>query len=294
MDEVKIYEPAEIEQTPFPQDQVENPTESSGKQSSGLFSPKTSNQTNFPLKRVSHELISQALNTRSKKVRGQFQLTESGGFRIGNYEPGVSGEMVLTPAGQTAKNMAGQVTFAIDAETGDVIFLGEIRGGTIDIGNNFYVDVDGNVIANAIQLSSSVVIGSTNGLDQLFTASEDDVTGSSFTIDLAFPTIVHITVTGGGYVEQAGAGDVSGNGLLRLYVDSSEKRRSFITGREVGGDRAGNFSILGSCALTYTATLSKGSHTIKLVGVCDQVLGTSQFRLYNYALTLVTLGAVFG
>lgn len=295
MDNNKVYEPVEVQPVPFPQQDANAvPVISSGGGvGKGAYQPPVSTPQIFPYRRVAHELLSEVLSTRSRKVRGQFDLVDSGGFRIGTYEPGVSGEMVLTPAGQAAKNKAGQITFAIDAETGDVVFLGEIRGGTIDIGNNFSVDAVGNVIANAIQLSTSLAISSSAGINQLFTSGTPaDVTGSSVSFTLENDSILLFVLTAAGWIYNNGAGSFTGNGLLRIIIDGSDNARALMNGGTVGADTIGGTGLT-TMAVTIVRTLAKGAHTLKVTGACDAGVGSPGFNLYQFEHSVVTLGAIF-
>ena len=96
----------------------------------GTFAPTVSKEKTFPVKRTAVELLSTALNTKSRKILEEFELQQSGGFQIGDFKQGISGDMRLTPNGQTARNKSGITTFAIDGETGGAIFAGEIRAGS--------------------------------------------------------------------------------------------------------------------------------------------------------------------
>ena len=154
-EDLKVYSPTETEEVPFPQEGVAQFGES--QQSAGQsFSPKVTEDVNFPDPRMAHELISRALNTRSKKILQEFTLTEFGGLRIGKYQQGVSGEVLITGGGLVAKNSLGDETLVLDGETGDAIFAGIIQTGAIIagrviVGNNTWV-IDGDQDAPRILL----------------------------------------------------------------------------------------------------------------------------------------------
>jgi hypothetical protein len=139
MADEKVYSPTIIEENPFPGEaEVFLPTATGSKD---VLSPNTTKPKNMPVKRTAVELLSSALNTRSKKVLGNFELVGSGGFQIGKYENGVSGDVRLTPNGLTARNAAGNTTIALDGDTGDAVFAGQIQSGSVitgevKIGNN--------------------------------------------------------------------------------------------------------------------------------------------------------------
>src|SRR3990167_5163470 len=110
--EEKGFYPEEIVENPFPgEDTLLAIVES---QSPGIFSPTTTKEKAFPKKRTAVELLSTVLNTRSRKVLGEFELTQTGGFKVGNFEEGISGDLRITPNGLTARDIAGLTTFAID------------------------------------------------------------------------------------------------------------------------------------------------------------------------------------
>jgi hypothetical protein len=125
----KVYVPEVINENPFPGEVVQ-PLSSSFQPTGGNYTPATTIEKTFPIKRTAIELLSTALNTRSKKILQEFKLEQSGGFQIGNFEEGTSGDLRLTPNGITARNVAGLTTFDIDGDTGDAIFAGQVRAGS--------------------------------------------------------------------------------------------------------------------------------------------------------------------
>jgi hypothetical protein len=132
MDE-KTYFPEVAEDNPFPNEESQSVIvqESSPK---GNYTPATTKPTSFPTRKIAVELIGQALNTRSKKILQEFELQQSGGFKIGDYQSGESGDIRITPNGLTARNKAGLNTFVIDGDTGDAVFAGSIQSGSIITG----------------------------------------------------------------------------------------------------------------------------------------------------------------
>ena len=142
MAEEKIYTPEVIEETPFPDEPTILDTQNQPS-IGGNFAPTVSKEKTFPKKKIAVELLSTALNTRSRKILQEFKLEQSGGLQIGNFKEGISGDMRLTPNGQTARNKSGITTFAIDGDTGDAIFAGELKSGSIVTGT---VEItDGNI-----------------------------------------------------------------------------------------------------------------------------------------------------
>lgn len=147
--DLKVYTPSEIEETPFPQEgQASFQTTQST--SNETYSPKTTKEVDFPDRRVAHEVLSAALNTRSKKILQPFEFTQSGALQIGNYQEGVNGDIRISGAGIVARNSLGSNTFVLDSETGDAFFAGTIQTGTlisglVVVGNNSIIlDGDAN------------------------------------------------------------------------------------------------------------------------------------------------------
>jgi len=112
-----------------------------------ISSPQTIKDNPVPKKRISTELLSTSLNTKSKKILGEFQFADSGAIKVGKYENGVSGEVKISPNGVVAKNDAGIETFVLDGTTGSAVFAGTIQTGTlisgeVIVGNNSVI-IDG-------------------------------------------------------------------------------------------------------------------------------------------------------
>lgn len=129
--DLKIYTSEVIEDMPFPEQSGEaNLNSSSGKSGDTYTAEKISDQP-LPSKKVAHELLSQALNTRSRKVLAEFQFTEMGAIQIGKFQNGVSGDIRISPNGIVGRDSSGNTTFALDGETGDAIFKGKLMVGSL-------------------------------------------------------------------------------------------------------------------------------------------------------------------
>lgn len=144
MDE-KVYYPQTIEDLPFPQEGVEDLGVSQSTSRDTYANPTIKDQS-FPEKRQAVELLSTALNTRSRKILGEFGFTPSGAIQIGQYENGISGDVRISPNGILARNRSGLNTFALDGDTGDAIFAGQLRSGSIITGE--VVLGDSSIILN--------------------------------------------------------------------------------------------------------------------------------------------------
>lgn len=155
----KVYKPIEISDNPLP-GETETSVSSSQPKSGGVYSAGKTKDNAFPVKKIAMELMSVALNTKSRKILAEFEFTEHGAIQIGKYDNGVTGDLRITPSGITARDKAGITTFAIDGETGSAVFKGSIRagslmtggsivGGDININDVFTVDNQGNMVASS-------------------------------------------------------------------------------------------------------------------------------------------------
>lgn len=129
----KVYSNEVIQENPFPNGEVQVDSQSSSG-SGDLVTNTVIKENKIPRKRISNELLSTALNTRSRNILQEFNLTQSGGFKIGNYQEGVSGEISITPNGIVTKDKAGVTTIAIYGEDGSGVFKGSIQAGSIITG----------------------------------------------------------------------------------------------------------------------------------------------------------------
>lgn len=136
----KVYSPTVIADMPFPQEGGSDLT-TAQTTGGGVYSPETTKDNPFPVKRTAVELLSTALNTRSKRILQEFQFTKSGALQIGEYEEGVSGDIRISPNGIVARDNSGNTTISIDGTTGDVIISGTLQSrnvltGDLIVGNN--------------------------------------------------------------------------------------------------------------------------------------------------------------
>src|SRR3990167_4216235 len=140
MDEEKVFTHEVIQETPFPgEPEVIAPMAQPNP--IGTFTPSTVKEKSLPKKRTAVELLSTALNTRSRKILEEFELQQSGGLKIGDFKEGISGDLRITPNGLTARDIAGLTTFAIDGTTGDAVFKGTIKSGSVITGSLISGDI---------------------------------------------------------------------------------------------------------------------------------------------------------
>ena len=132
-DKEKVYEQEIVAYSPFPGGDI--PITTTQANPTGVYTPTVSKDKSVPRKKIATELLSTALNTRSKKILQEFQLEQSGGIQIGDFKEGITGDLRLTPNGLTARDLAGVTTFAIDGTTGDATFKGEVQAGSLISGS---------------------------------------------------------------------------------------------------------------------------------------------------------------
>lgn len=141
----KVYSPEVIEELPFPMGDSGDlmvSTPASGREGDKTFETERIEDFPIPTKQVAVELLSNALNTRSKKILQEFQFTPSGALQIGDYTDGESGDIRISPTGIIARNVSGTTTFLLDGETGDAFFTGTLRSQSLISGSVIVGDSD--------------------------------------------------------------------------------------------------------------------------------------------------------
>lgn len=149
MTDEKVYTPEVIQENPLPDGDtmVSLDAVQPGSKTTGEFAPSTIKDHAAPAKKVAHELMSSALNTRTRKVLEEFQFTPSGALQIGNYQDGDTGDIRISPNGIVARDVTGNTTFALDGTDGSAVFAGTIQtgaliSGVVAVGDNSVV-IDG-------------------------------------------------------------------------------------------------------------------------------------------------------
>lgn len=144
----KVYYPEIIETYPLPDTVVETETPAGTYTPKGDFTPSADVDEKFPPKSVAKELIGVSLNTKSQKILGNFTFGQVGAISIGTYESGVSGDIRLTPTGIVARNINGVTTFALDGSTGDAVFLGQVKAGSVVSDGDITISGTGAFVVN--------------------------------------------------------------------------------------------------------------------------------------------------
>ena len=140
MADSKTYLPEEITTEPFPApgDELVNAgsaTVAAGKEDQQLSPATTGVNKKFPERVIAHQTISESLNTKEKKILGNYQFGPQGAIQVGKYVSGTSGDIKITPDGVTARNSTGDTTFVLDGTTGDVTIKGTLESESVITGN---------------------------------------------------------------------------------------------------------------------------------------------------------------
>jgi hypothetical protein len=101
---------------------------------SKVFTQETVPDQPFPLAVVASDVMGGSLNTKARKILGDFSFTPMGAISIGQYSAGVSGDIRLSPTGIVGRNSSNVQTFYINATTGDAMFRGTLHALAGDIG----------------------------------------------------------------------------------------------------------------------------------------------------------------
>lgn len=277
MAEEKVYTQEVITDNPFPNGEATSSSDQTGTTSAVYTAQKIKDQPIIK-KIIAQETIGKALNTKSKKILGDFQFTEQGAISIGKYTHGVSGDVKISPNGIVAKNSSGNTTFALDGDTGNATFSGTIQAG----GDVTVIDEGGLVSLSNFATSNSVY----NNLNQGITTSETnwtDITGASFSISLNRSSIVMILVKVTLWVTMDTATTV--DALVGINIDGTvpggDLRTHRIWFRNPG-------TVTGS--MHRVEILSPGEHTIKLQGTVNRDSGSPSMNIYNYYFSHIVLG----
>lgn len=133
MSDDKVYTPEVIEENPLPGESVAPSLVESqpSNKTTGQTSPASIKEQLIPTKRIATELLSDNLNTRTRKILNEFQFTPSGALQIGNYQEGDTGDIRISPNGIVARDRTGNTTFALDGSDGSAVFAGTIQAGTL-------------------------------------------------------------------------------------------------------------------------------------------------------------------
>ena len=305
-DDLKIFHPTEIQETPFPLSESIFQTESKAA-GGGDFRPIITKENPWPAKKVAVELLSTALNTRSKKILQEFALQDSGSIQIGDFKEGISGDLRITPNGLTARDLAGITTFSIDGVSGDAIFKGIIQGrsliaGLVVVGDNaVLIDGEtGDITINSGKLTiydeDEVSILDATGLknsafnfDTVFSSTIQNINNtttdlSDMTITFTFKRETELLLMATCLTDFL-FNTSTGTAKLSINVDGVDQTPQGVLSATHGS--AHNTLLQVTLTTHKFVTLGAGSHTIKLRGTHS---GTDTANFGDKQLTYITLG----
>lgn len=90
---------------------------------SGASTPDSIPDNSIPASITAQELISESLNSETKKILGEFQFEQLGAIKIGQIQ--------ISPKGILGTDLSGNTTFSIDPDTGSATFKGTILASTL-------------------------------------------------------------------------------------------------------------------------------------------------------------------
>lgn len=290
--EDKVYQQEIIEENPFPGQELVLATTASVGGTNGTFNPATTKEQKLPRKRVSTELLSTALNTRSRKILEQFELVQSGGFQIGDFKNGISGDLRITPNGITARDIAGLTTFAIDGSDGSAIFKGLVRASRFE-NDLFSVDEDGNVIAQSISFLESASTSKAASLNQQITVLDTPTELADSAITITTPRSLYVLLLAQIQIfhfRASGTGDWSGTSTFVFSRNSNDVFPFIYSSHEnVGGDDVGD--ALGLPIHIHAFQLiAPGVHTFNIKATLTASNNNGALNIYSYKFTLIELG----
>jgi len=272
----KVYTPEVIQENPFPNEADIFPTPPKS-DPANTYSPKTTTDKPFKKKVIAQETIAQSLNTKSRKILGQYEFTQQGAIKVGDYQEGISGEVKISPDGIIAKDKAGLTTFALDGDTGSATFKGTVQAQDFTV-----IDELGLVSLSNFSQSES----NDQALGQTITStSQTDITGASLTIELQRSSLVLLLYSIQGYLNEGGGnlGDAEIFPNVNEEVPIATKMHLIL----LSGNNTGR---------TYTgfhvAELPAGTNTVKLQAKISNVIsGTPGVHVLRYKMSYVVLGS---
>lgn len=259
MNDNKVYEPTEIQDSPFPGQQILIAPQG---ESGGVNSPLQIADKPLPSKNISREMISSVINTKSRKIIGETQFTPSGALQIGKYEEDVSGDVRITKDGIIARNSSGLQTFILDGDDGSVTISSE----------DDQTVIDSQGIRSTTQFQSFNLVSGT--LQSTTSDSFVDVVGSSFTIVAKRNLKIFFSIFA--YMQESQFLQHGYQASLRLYD-------SFLAGTSIGnlntgGNSSTDITVDGGGNITgFTNNLADDG--IEMSGILDIEEGKHDYKL---------------
>lgn len=139
-----ILKPTVIEEVDFPEIGQSTTTTTGSGNTAEVLTPNAEVGKSFPPALIARTVIADSLDTQSRRILADYTFGEYGSISIGKFEPGVSGDVKISPAGIVTRNKNGETTMTLDATTGDATFKGTVAAGSFIAGNYFTVQHSGN------------------------------------------------------------------------------------------------------------------------------------------------------
>jgi len=276
----KVYEPDTIQDSPFPKEGQESLSVDVN-----TNEPATIKDNPLPTRIVAVDLIGPTLNTQSRKIISEFQFTPSGAIQIGKYDPGVNGDIRISPTGIVARNKDGVSTVTIDGETGDATFKGTILAGDVTV-----VDDGGLVSLSAFDSGSSYTAPEVD-ISTANITTYDDIDDSVLTFELARETRVLVSYTVNVGLSTNDSANVF-SGRVVLSVNGTNQTNSIFHLFPMAlnpQDPPRIYKIWGG-PLTATGFLTLPAGPISLLLRVSTVNTNSTMTIYSASINYVTLG----
>lgn len=231
----------------------------------------------FPQAQIAQQTISESLNTETKRITGEYTFEQLGAILVGLFKQGISGEIKISPDGIVAKNVNGEITFALDGATGDATFKGTIEAAGFTIADETGLHSLNNFITGATTPS---------GAQNTTSSSYTDITSQTLSFTLARQSRVLIMYSTNMLNTSAGADGTGSNVCLTL--DGTDETGSVLVG--TGTPTAFGVVFVSASASTIQ-TLAAGAHTIKLRMRSVQPAGTTQTNISAASLIYIIFGS---
>ena len=140
----KVLKPTIIEEVDFPEIGQSTTTTTGSGNTAEVLTPNAEVGKSFPPALIARTVIADSLDTQSRRILADYTFGEYGSILIGKFEPGVTGDVKISPSGIAARNKMGETTITLDATTGDATFKGTVAAGSFIAGNYFTVQQSGN------------------------------------------------------------------------------------------------------------------------------------------------------
>lgn len=225
-----------------------------------VYRPITEVDKKFPPKFVAHETISSTLDTRTKKIKGEYSFNKEGAILVGGYVAGVSGEIAISPDGIVAKNVNNETTVLIEGSTGDAYFKGTVEAGSVISGD---IQLGGNGNDDGYL---SILDSSSNELVRIDnTGLETFDTSGNTLLKVDGADIIMDAINGDIYFDDAKTGAyITYNPTADAGLELNSSNGIFLNGGSTAIDiDSGGIALIGNTAVTGTFSAT-GSKSFKI------------------------------